>query len=464
VLALLLTAPGRVFSVSAIIAGIWPDQPPAGAEKAVQVYVSRLRRALPGDGASLVLTRSPGYLAAVDPAQVDAERFRILATAGRGNLGAGRAAAAAIELRDALKLWRGEAYPEFDAPFAVAERNALEELRLAAMEDRIAADLASGADPELVGELEALVSWHPWRERLWGQLMTALYRSGRQADALGAYQRARAALVEELGVEPGPDLRAVEAQVLAQDGRLLGVSESTPSAVVVGPTFIGRVAELARLLAAYDQAAAGAVERVLLTGPHGIGKTGLLAELAREASAKGVHVRYGTADGWPHPGEPLRRRHRRSRRRATAGARGGQPLRRAVRSCTDPAGGCRDLLTPTEPRCLAGTGRRRCSRSATGPARPSGTRTRRDAGGPVSVQGLAFFDVDDAPYFFGRGRLVARLVARAGGRANPRRDGCIRQRQVVGGSCWPGRGPTGGHAARQRAVADRADHTDPAGS
>lgn len=299
-LALLLTAPGRVFSVSAIVAGLWPEQPPAGAEKTVQAYVSRLRRTLPRDGSSLVCTRSPGYLAAVDATQVDAERFRALAAAGRRDLSAGRAATAAAELRDALAMWRGEAYAEFDAPFAIAERTALEELRLAAVEDRIAADLAMGAGPELVGELGALVRRHPWRERLWGQLMTALYRSGRQADALGAFQRARAALVDELGVEPGPDLRAVEARVLAQDARLLGgITESARSAFPAGPMFVGRDAELSRLLDAYDRTAAGAVGRILLTGPHGIGKSRLLAEFARDAAARGALVRYGSGEAWP---------------------------------------------------------------------------------------------------------------------------------------------------------------------
>jgi len=155
-LALLLTAPGRVFSVSAIVTGIWGDEPPSGADKTVQSYVSRLRRTLSGTGALVVVTRSPGYVAAVDPTQVDAEQFRVLAADGRRDLGAGHPEAAAAKLRDALGLWRGEAYAEFDAPFAAGERTALEELRLAAAEDRIAADLVLGAGPELVGELETL--------------------------------------------------------------------------------------------------------------------------------------------------------------------------------------------------------------------------------------------------------------------------------------------------------------------
>ena len=166
---------------------------------------------------------------------------------------------------------------------------------------------AMGAGPELVAELETLVGQHPWRERLWAQLMTALYRSGRQGDALGAFQRARSALVDELGVEPGPELQAVEAQVLAHDAQLLAVAKLPPSLppglTIVGPTFVGRQAELTRLLAAYDRAAAGSVERILLTGAHGIGKTRLLAELAREAQARGALVQDHITE--ERPGVPV---------------------------------------------------------------------------------------------------------------------------------------------------------------
>ncbi|HZI98775.1 MAG TPA: BTAD domain-containing putative transcriptional regulator, partial [Actinomycetales bacterium] len=312
-LALLLTAPGRVFSVRAIVTGMWGDDPPGGAEKTVQSYVSRLRRSLPGKGAALVLTRSPGYVAAVDPAHVDAERFRALAATGRQDLGRGHPTAAAATLREALALWRGEAYAEFDAPFASAERAALEEMRLAAVEDRVAADLGTGSGQELVAELEALVSLHPWRERLWGQLMTALYRSGRQGDALRAFQRARTSLVDDLGVEPGPDLQAVEAMVLSQDARLLravgGSYEGLPRALTfVGPTFVGRDAELARLLDAYGRVDEAAAVRVLVTGPHGMGKTRVLAELAQAVQERGglvVDRVPGSRDERPRTGVPV---------------------------------------------------------------------------------------------------------------------------------------------------------------
>ena len=292
-LALLLTTPGRVVSVPAIVAGLWGEGPPPGAEKTVMSYVSRLRRGLPPAAASTVVTRRPGYLVSVDREQVDAERFRSLVAAGHRELRAGRPEVAVATLREALALWRGAAYAEFDAPFAVAERRALEELRLAALEDRVAADLDVGAGPELIGELEALVTAHPLRERLWAQLMTALYRSGRQGDALRAYQRSRSVLVEELGVEPGDELQAVHAQVLAHDRRLLGpaVAEagSTPGGRP-GTPFVGRTRELDLLRAAYARAAAGATTCTMVTGPHGIGKTQLLTELARHVRSVGGTV------------------------------------------------------------------------------------------------------------------------------------------------------------------------------
>jgi len=302
-LALLLTAPSRVFSVPAIVAGLWGEDTPGGAEKTVQSYISRLRRALPDEVAATVLTRRPGYLIAVDPEQVDAGRFRFLVATGHRELAAGRTEAAATTLRGALALWRGEAHAEFGAPFAATERSALEELRLAALEDRISADLGIGAGLELVGELEALVAAYPLRERLWSQLMMALYRSGRQGDALRTYQRARSSLVDELGVEPGRELQAVEAAVLAHDVRLLGPGAALDGLARVmtvrGPTFVGRDNELGWLLDAYQRAAGGAVVRVLVTGPQGMGKTRLLTELARQVQAGGGAVTDQLAQAGP---------------------------------------------------------------------------------------------------------------------------------------------------------------------
>lgn len=295
-LALLLTAPGRVFSVTEIVDGLWGDQAPTQADRTVQSYVSRLRRNLPDDGPCLVVTLSPGYRVDVEPALVDAERFRALALRGHRALAEGRAAEAGSTLRHALSLWRGEAYGEFRAPFALIERTSLEELRLAALSDRIAADLAEGEGPVLVPELEVLVAQHPLRERLWGALMLALYRAGRQGDALGAFRRAQALLAGELGVDPGPELRSLEALVLAQDDRLL-LPTPAGAAEVAGDdgALPGRAAELAALLRAHDRSKRGQVVRVLLAGLPGIGKTRLLAELADTVGTAGdrpvsVHV------------------------------------------------------------------------------------------------------------------------------------------------------------------------------
>ncbi|NUU17360.1 AAA family ATPase [Cellulomonas humilata] len=290
-LALLLTAPGRVFSVAAIAAGLWGERPPGGADNTVMSYVSRLRRSLPDGVAATVVTRRPGYLIAIEPDQVDAELFRSLVGRGHRELAAGRPELAAESLREALGWWRGDAYAEFDAPFAVAERRALEELRLAALEDRVSAELDVGEAPDLVAELEAQVSAHPLRERLWAQLMTALYRSGRQADALRSYQRARSTLVDELGVEPGDELQDLHALVLAHDPRLLGPGTTrSRRAEPLGRGFVGRARELELFDEAYGRAKAGSSTRILLTGPHGMGKTRLLAEVARRARAAGVTV------------------------------------------------------------------------------------------------------------------------------------------------------------------------------
>jgi DNA-binding SARP family transcriptional activator/WD40 repeat protein len=299
-LALLLTAPGRVFSVASIVEALWGDDPPGRAAKSVQSYVFRLRQALPRNGTEVVVTRSPGYMAVVEPDQVDAEHFKGLVVAGRRVLAEGRPDEAATLLREALGLWRGEPYAEFDEPFAVAERTALEELRTTALEDRIEAELRTGAGAELVAELEALTARHPWRERLWVQLMVALFRARRQADALDAYRRARRVLGEELGLEPGPELRETEARVLAQDQSLLGTQPVSEDVLPpAGPTFVGRETELARLLASYGEAAAGTVVRILLTGPHGIGKSRLLGELAQQAQSRGAAVRLGPSTPWP---------------------------------------------------------------------------------------------------------------------------------------------------------------------
>jgi DNA-binding SARP family transcriptional activator len=294
--------------------GLWASRPPAGAERAVASYVSRLRKALSRAGAEVapvVLTRPPGYLLAVDPAHVDLVEFETRVAEGRRAFGIGQPALAAARLRDALALWRGEAYADVgEAAFAPAEARRLAELRLAAIESRVEAELAAaapGAPPTLASELHLLVADHPHRERLWAQLVTTLYRQGQQADALATYQRARSRLVEDLGVEPGPELRAAELGVLGGDAALAG--RPVPVTDVpdhLEPGCVGRDQELAWLEAALDDAATGPGQARLVVGGPGFGKTRLVAELAHRAARRGVAIRYGS--GRPDDGTgPARR-------------------------------------------------------------------------------------------------------------------------------------------------------------
>jgi DNA-binding SARP family transcriptional activator len=178
---------------------LWGDEPPAGAQGSLEVYISRLRKAL---GSPALLTRPGAYFLTVDDGQLDAHRFERLVGQGRSELAANAPGPAAASLRAALQLWRGPALGDLGGePFAQVEAGRLEELRLGATEDRIEADLALGRHADVVSELAALVAVYPLRERLHGQLMLALYRGGRQAEALEAYQAARRTLVRELGLE-----------------------------------------------------------------------------------------------------------------------------------------------------------------------------------------------------------------------------------------------------------------------
>jgi DNA-binding SARP family transcriptional activator len=188
VLAVLTASPGRVVSVAGIVAGLWGTDPPDGAERAVASYVSRLRRTLGAtsddvDATALVVTRPPGYVLAVASSSLDAVVFERYLEQARRAATVGQPALAAERYRQALALWRGEAYAEFaDHPFAHRQRSRLEEMRIAAVEARIDALLAAGSPAsQVVADLESLVAEHPHRERMWVQLMTALYREGRQA-------------------------------------------------------------------------------------------------------------------------------------------------------------------------------------------------------------------------------------------------------------------------------------------
>ena len=226
VLALLLLQANRVVSFDRLAEDVWGGHPPPGSVTTLQSYVFRLRRALepdrlPGDAGAVLVTRDRGYLLRVNRGHLDAAVFEEAGAAGRAALEAGRYAEAAQALREALGLWRGPVLADLaDYAFARPEAARLEELRLAAVEDRIDADLALGRHQALTGELERLAGEHPVRERLHGQLMLALYRCGRQAEALAAYRRVRDLLAGELGIDPAEPLQRLHASVLAHDPAL----------------------------------------------------------------------------------------------------------------------------------------------------------------------------------------------------------------------------------------------------
>jgi DNA-binding SARP family transcriptional activator len=233
-LALLLLSANRPVGTDRLVAGLWGEQEPATALGALQNYVSQLRKAL---GRDVVVTRAPGYMAVIAPDELYVERFeRLVAEAADSDL-AGRAA----RLREALSLWRGPPLADLaDEPFAGAEIRRLDELRLAALEDRIAADLELGRHGELIAELEALVQEHPLRERVRALLMLGLYRGGRQAEALAAYRDARKLFDDELGLEPGDELQRLERAILKHDPALDLSSASSARAPEVLPMRSGR--------------------------------------------------------------------------------------------------------------------------------------------------------------------------------------------------------------------------------
>jgi DNA-binding SARP family transcriptional activator len=253
-LAVLLFHANEAVSAERLALALWGDEAPSGASKTVQAHVWRLRKAL-GDR-ELIATTPAGYCLRVDPEKFDAAQFERLAADGRRELVNDRPEQAATLLRQALGLWRGPALAELSCePFAQAQIARLEEQRLAALETRIEADLAIGRHAELVGELRQLVAVNPTRERLAAQLMLALYRCGRQTDALGAYRDARHVLIADVGVEPGPRLRELQDAILRHDATLelhSKVPDLSPAldAVTVlpplGDAHIGRVGPLAR--------------------------------------------------------------------------------------------------------------------------------------------------------------------------------------------------------------------------
>ena len=319
-LALLLVHPNEVVSTDRLIDGLWGEAPPKSAAKLVQGYVSQLRRSLAanhGDEDSVggaVLTRPPGYVLRLDPGQLDAERFRTMLDEGRTAFGQGDADVASEILRDALGLWRGPPLADFAYErFAQEEIARLDELRLIGIEERVEADLASGRQAELVGELEGLIAHHPLRERVRAQLMLALYRCDRQSEALQTYQEARRLLVGELGLEPSRRLRDLEQAILRQDPTLdLGRPRpAAPEPAEVGHqasgrrpggVFVGREHEIEALLRALGDALAGHGRLLVIGGEPGIGKSRLAEELASAATESRAEVLWGRC--WEAGGAP----------------------------------------------------------------------------------------------------------------------------------------------------------------
>ena len=304
VIAHLALEPGHVVSVERLIDRLWGDEPPRTPLGTLQSYVSRLRRALEpkraaGAPAEVLVSEAPGYLLRVEPAQVDIHRFRSLVDDARTAAAAGDHAGALARLDGALGLWRGPALAGIGAddlvrPIVVR----LEEERAAALDERFDALLALGRHQEAIPQLQAAVDEQPMHERLWGLLALALYRSGRQADALRALSSAREVLLDELGLDPGPDLRELEQRILAQDpGLLLDVAVHRPAPVSPSPArvdapriaLVGRPAEWAALQRALE-AAAAAPGLVLLEGEPGIGKSTLCDAFLAHARSAGWHT------------------------------------------------------------------------------------------------------------------------------------------------------------------------------
>ncbi|TFV87175.1 AfsR/SARP family transcriptional regulator [Blastococcus sp. CT_GayMR16] len=302
-LALLLADAGRVVGIDRIVSTLWGDDPPATVTGTLQAYVSHLRRVLepergPREAPSVLLTRPPGYLLRVDAADLDLLRFAELVEEGDRAVTSGDPTGGIALLDRALDLWRGEPLAELgDLPTATTDRLRLSELQVRARERRCDALLAVGRADAAVTDLQHLVAEHPLRERLWARLVTALYAADRQAEALDALRRCAELLRDELGIDPGPELRDLERAVLRQDPTLLDriprprmpvTPPPTPSLAPGTELLVGRRAELAHLRAVAEQVTAGRAAVVVLEGEAGIGKT-RLAEAAAEA---------GRAAGW----------------------------------------------------------------------------------------------------------------------------------------------------------------------
>ena len=310
VLALLVAARGQVVSVDRMVEDLWRGEPPSRALASLQAYVSNLRRLLepgrpPRTPARLLVSASPGYALRLPPGTVDAWRFEELLDEARA-LADPRDARARLD--EALALWRGPAFAEVaDEPWAAAETARLNELRLVARELHTAAGLRLGNPATVVPEAELLTRDHPMREEGWRMHALALWSSGRQADALAALRRARATFADELGLDPGPDLVALEEAILTQRTDVLRAAVPPPTAPTPRPeatapppndqpratTFVGREGELAALMAAAGEAVADGARVALVTGEAGLGKSTLLEHLGARLGQDGWLVAAG---------------------------------------------------------------------------------------------------------------------------------------------------------------------------
>ena len=412
VLAMLVLDANRVVSTDRLVDGLWGDAPLQRAAATLHVYVSNLRKVLEpnrraGAEPTLLRTQPPGYVLSVDSAQVDLLRFESLVAEARNARAAGLPSGAAVLFREAIALWRGPPIADLGTePFAAAEVARLDEARMGAIEDRLDADLAVARHVELLPELELLVARYPYREHLRGQLMVALYRAGRQTDALAAYQDARRVLVDELGLEPGPELRELEAAILVHDASLAApaiapMSESEVAQVLFAATGTDAATPVVASIADESRADPRGAEESLSREIENQ-RTIRLAAAIHEASATRaqlVRTRHTIADG------VLDRR-----------ARHDRGLTRLPRGVRDPEG------TPP-------------------------------ATSPCPYKGLLRFEPEDATWFYGRERLVAELLALVGatrfagvmgpsgsGKSSLARAGLLaglRDGSLPGSAAWP---------------------------
>jgi DNA-binding SARP family transcriptional activator len=305
-LAVLAVHCGEAVSTAALVDALWAGDPPRTAGKTLQNYVLRLRRAAAEVPGLSVVTQPSGYCLRAPPGMIDAKLAENLIVCGRRELSGGDPAAAAPLLRRALNLWRGPALHEFaDRPFAAAEASRLDELREAALEDLFDAELALGRHHEVVAGLEGLVARRPLRERRWGQLMVALYRDGRQAEALAAFHRLRRVLDADLGVVPGAELRLLQQAILEHAAELSWHPRQRDAAGSAG--YFGRAPEMSRLVTCLEKATAGQGGVVLLAGEPGIGKSHALRQLIEMARADSAIVLIGRCveGAWVPPFRPF---------------------------------------------------------------------------------------------------------------------------------------------------------------